>query len=183
VEYFSPEVVSRRQFLKVSTMGAVALSTVSVASVLTGCASQPIADGFRLFRDADLDVLRALFPVVMAGRLAPNDKAATEKVLHVMDDFLYGTSEAGHKQIHQLFDLLSMPFTRYTVVRLSSPWTTAGAEDIQAFLERWKNSRFDLLRGAYIALTQMMVMSWYQQHETWVSIGYVPPVVIIEEAA
>lgn len=184
MSFLSPtEAVSRRQFFKVSGSAALVLSTVSATAVLTGCAKAPVANGFRLFRESDLQVLRALFPVVMAGRLKPDDKVATEKVLHVMDDFLYGTSEAGHQQIHQLFDLLSMPLTRYTVVRLSSPWESASVEEIQGFLTRWSQSRFQLLRGAYIALTQMMAMSWYQQPETWVGIGYVPPVVIVQEQA
>lgn len=169
---------SRRHFLKVGTMGAIALSTVSVTAVLTGCASQPVATGFRLFRESDLEVLRAMLPVVLAGRLKADDVDAREKALHRMDEFLYGTSQAGHKQIHQLFDLLSMPVTRYTVVRIASPWSEASAEDINGFLTRWMNSRFALLRGAALALPQMISMAWYQAPETWASIGYVPPAVV-----
>lgn len=175
--------LSRRNFLKVGAMGALALSTVSATAVLTGCASQPVANGFQLFRESDLEVLRALLPVVLVGRLKLDDTDAREKALHALDGFLYGSSEAAHKQLGQLFDLLSMSFTRYTIAGLSSPWSEASAEDIRHFLERWKKSRFQLLRGGHIALTQMISMAWYLQPETWASIGYEPPKVIHSEEA
>lgn len=177
------EALSRRNFLKVGAMGALALSTVSATALLTGCASKPVATGFRLFRDSDLVVLRALLPVVLAGRLSANDVDSRERALHTLDEFLFSSSEAAHQQLGQLFDLLSMPATRYMVAGLSSSWAEASAADIQGFLERWKRSRFQMLRGGHIALTQMISMAWYLQPETWASIGYVPPKVIYREEA
>lgn len=178
-----PETLSRRHFLKTGALGALALATVSTTAVLTGCATHPPASGFRLFRENDLEVLRALLPVVLAGRLKADDVTAREETLKVLDDFLYGTSVAGHKQLMQLFDLLSLPLTRYAVAGLSSPWSEAGAADVSGFLERWSHSRFELLRGGHLALTQLISMAWYLQPQTWAAIGYTPPVVVIGEAA
>jgi len=41
------------------------------------------------------------------------------------DAFLATTSRPGQKQLLQLFDLLSMPLTRYTVAGLSEDWPEA----------------------------------------------------------
>lgn len=182
-ENFPANALTRRNFLKVGVVGAVALGTVSGAALLTGCAAKPVATGFRLFRESDLAVLRALLPVVLVGRLNADHIEAREKTLHTLDDFLYRSSEAAHKQLGQLFDLLSMPFTRYALAGLSSPWQEATTEEVQQFLERWKNSRFQMLRGGHLALAQMLSMAWYLQPENWADIGYVPPQVISSQEA
>lgn len=172
---------SRRQFIRVGLMGALALSAASTAALLSGCSSPLIEKGFRVFRANDLKVLRALVPVVLAGALPADgtEKAVVEETIHAMDGFIYGTSRAGHKQIGQLFDLLSMPATRYAVVGLSDDWDKSSAADIGAFLERWETSRFDMLRGAYTGLTQMINMNWYMQPRAWAAINYIPPRVVV----
>lgn len=169
--------LTRRQLLRVGTLGALALSTVSTTALLTGCASAPTATGFSVLRRTDLAILRALAPVVLAGQLptGADEAAAVEETLHTLDAFLGGTSAAGQKQIGQLFDLMHMPVTRYALVGLSSPWEDAEAADIGRFLTHWRNSRFETLRAGYGALTQMLNMMWYLQPRSWAAIGYAPP--------
>lgn len=172
-----PENASRRQFLRVGLMGALTLSTVSTVAVLTGCSAPPPARSFRFLRDSDLKVLRALLPVLLAGALpaGASAAAAVEETLHTMDHLVFGSSRAGQKQLSQLFDLLSMPATRYTVVGLSQDWDKASASDINAFLVNWSQSRFQMLRAGYLGLGQLANMSWYLQPRSWAAIGYVPP--------
>lgn len=172
---------SRRQFLRVGAFGAIALSLISTTAVLTGCSSPPAARGFRLLRDTDLKVLRALLPVVLAGAM-PTDKtagAAIEETLHALDNFLFTTSPGAHRQLAQLFDLLGMPATRYTIVGLKQDWDIASAADINAFLLRWSHSRVQMLRAGHIGLTQMITMSWYLQPRSWAAIGYVVPRAVV----
>ena len=175
-----PENPGRRQLLRAGFWGTVALSTVSTASLLSGCSSAPLAAGLRLFRETDVKVLRALVPVVLAGELPAGAAArpVVDDTITALDGFLYATSNAGHKLIHQLFDLLSMPFTRYTVAGLRSDWDAASHEEIESFLARWRDSRFEMLRGGYMALTQMINMTWYMQPHSWAAINYVPPRVV-----
>ncbi|HEX6591842.1 MAG TPA: hypothetical protein VF050_07575 [Moraxellaceae bacterium] len=175
-----PEDASRRQFLRVGLMGALALSAVSTVAVLTGCSTPPAAKSFRFLRDNDLKVLRALIPVVL-GNVLPAGAAADqamEETLHSLDNLIFGTSRAGHKQISQLFDLLAMPATRYTVVGLSDDWDKASATDINNFLVSWSHSRVQMLRAGYLGLSQLITMSWYLQPRSWAAIGYVPPRVV-----
>lgn len=172
--------LSRRQFLRVSAMGGLALTTVSTTALLTGCSSARRAQGFEVLRESDLEVLRALAPVVLAGELPEGEagKAAVDETLLTLDAFLARTSAAGNKQLLQLFDLMHMPATRYTVVGLSRPWPEASAADIAASLEHWRHSRFDLLRAGYAGLTQALNMMWYLQPRAWAAIGYEPPHVV-----
>lgn len=177
--------LSRRQFLRVGTMGALALSTISATALLSGCASAPMPTGFSVLRSTDQAILRALLPVVLAGQL-PDGAAGTEAIdetLLTLDAFLAGTSVAGQKQLGQLFDLMHMPVTRYALVGLSSPWEEADAADISKFLAHWRNSRFETLRAGYGALTQMLNMMWYLQPRSWAVIGYEPPRVLPAEGA
>lgn len=170
----------RRQFLRVGFWGGIALSTISAASLLSGCSSAPLATGLRLFRETDVKVLRALVPVVLAGEIeaGPTAVKTVDDTITALDDFLYVTSNAGHKQIHQLFDLLGMPFTRYAVAGLHEDWDKASPADIEGFLLRWRESRFQMLRGGYMALTQIINMTWYMQPRSWAVINYVPPRVV-----
>lgn len=177
--------LSRRQFLRVGTLGALALSTISATALLTGCASVPAATGFTVLRSNDLAILRALVPVVLAGQVPAGaaQAAAVDETLHTLDAFLAGTSAAGQKQLGQLLDLMHMPATRYALVGLSTSWEEADAAAIGKFLAHWRNSRFETLRAGYCALTQMLNMMWYLQPRSWAAIGYEPPRVVPAEGA
>jgi hypothetical protein len=172
--------VTRRQFLRVGAMGALALSTVSLTALLSGCASSPRPQGFKVLRESDLAILRALAPVVLAGQLPAGEArpAALDDLLRTLDEFLAGSSAATQTQLGQLFDLLHMPVTRYAVAGLSSPWEEADRAALEKFLAHWRNSRFEMLRAGYGALTQMLNMMWYFLPQSWAAIGYVPPHVV-----
>lgn len=170
----------RRDFLRTGLMGALALSTVSLTAMLTGCASAPPAAGMRVLRDGDLVMLRALMPAVLDGALptdASRDKALDES-LSLLDGLLAASSRAGQQQVHQLFDLMTFAPTRRLVVGLENDWPSSSPADIDAFLVSWSQSRFGMLRAAYIALTQMITMNWYMQPRSWAAINYVPPRVV-----
>ena len=168
---------SRRQFLKLGFFGALALSTISATALLSGCSSPPAAQGFRLLRENDLTILRALLPVALAGELpadATDRAAACDETLHTLDELIFCSSRAAHKQVAQLFDLLSLPVTRYTVAGLSDAWDKASPAAITQFLEKWRHSRWQTLRAGYLALTQIINMAWYFQPRSWAAIGYEP---------
>lgn len=173
--------LSRRQFLRVGAMGGLVLSTVSATALLSGCSSPARAPGYTVLRESDLEILRALVPVVLAGALPAGEpgKTAVDETLHTLDAFLAGTSTAGQKQLGQLFDLMHMPATRYLVAGLHKPWPEASAADIAAFLEHWRHSRFELLRAGYVGLTQALNMMWYMQPRAWSAVGYEPPRVVV----
>ena len=172
--------MGRRDFLRTGLFGAMALSTVSFSAALTGCASAPPAAGLRVLRDSDLVVLRALMPVVLNGAMpadATRENVISES-LQLLDNLLEGSSRAGQQQLHQLLDLMTFPPTRRLVAGMQHDWAAASRDDVNSFLNKWRDSRFSLLRAGYLALTQMIAMNWYLQPRSWAAINYVPPRVI-----
>jgi len=170
--------LSRRQFLKTGAMGSMLLATGSAAALLTGCAQAQPATGFVYLREAELKVLRAVIPSVLAGTL-PEGKAraaALNKTLLSLDQLLATSSIAVGDQIHQLFALLSMAPTRIAMAGVWSDWPDASPADIDAFLLRWRDSRLELLRGAYLGLCKIINVAWYLLPESYAAVGYSAPV-------
>jgi hypothetical protein len=54
-------------------------------------------------------------------------------------------------------------------------WRDVSAEDAAAFLDRWRHSRFDLLRAGYAALHDLVLGAWYGDARRWSAIGYPGP--------
>jgi hypothetical protein len=178
-----PADAGRRQFLKTGFWSGMGLAGVaSTTFVLGGCSKAPVASNFLLLRDSDITLFKALLPVILAGAL-PDGAAqskAMDDTLHSLDELLYYSSEAGHKQLGQGFDLLTFALTRYLTTGLGHGWGEASAADVDAALQHLRNSGVGLLRSAYIGLLQMSEMAWYRQPQSWVAIGYAHPVKIVE---
>lgn len=170
--------LSRRQFLRTGAMGGMLLATGSATALLTGCAQAQPATGFVFLRDAELSVLRAVVPTVLAGAL-PEGKAgvaALDKTLLSLDQLLANSSVAVGEQIHQLFALLSMAPTRMAMAGVWSDWPKTSPEQLEAFLLRWRDSRLELLRGAYLGLSKIINVAWYLLPESYAAMGYSAPV-------
>lgn len=168
----------RRQFLKLGLWSGLALATVSTTAMLSGCSSPPSAASYRLLREGDLVLFRALIPAVLAGALptGPAQAKAVDDTLHSLDQLLFYSSRASHKQLQQLFDLLTFPATRIIVAGVRHDWAAVTPDDVEAFLQRWKTSGVGMLRAGYKGLCQMIEMAWYLQPQSWPAIGYAPPV-------
>lgn len=170
--------LSRRQLLKTGAMGGMLLATGSATALLTGCAQAQPASGFSFLRDAEIKVLRAIIPTVLAGTL-PEGKAAApavDKTLRSLDQLLAQSSVAVGDQTHQLFALLSMAPTRIALAGVWSDWPDASPVDIEVFLLRWRDSRLGLLRGAYLGLCKIIHVAWYLLPESYAAVGYSAPV-------
>lgn len=172
---------SRRQFLKVGLLGGLALSTISTTALLSGCSSQKPSNGFHLLRDTDLALFTALIPVVLKGTFETQmQPAAIIQTLKTLDEMIYFSSPANHKQALQLFDLLTFAPTRLLAAGVGSSWDQVTEIEVTEFFERWRNSGIGLFRSGYGALVQMVEMSWYLQPQSWAGINYEPPVRVVE---
>lgn len=172
-----PAGLSRRGFLRVGLWSTLGLATVSTTALLSGCSSATTASGFQFLREQDVNLFRALLPVVLKGALPEGQ--AVDDTLHSLDGLLFYSSEAGHKQLRQLFDMLTFAPTRFLLAGVSHDWTNVDAEGVEAFLQRWRHSSVGMFRGAHKALLQMSEMSWYLLPQSWAAIGYAPPVKVI----
>jgi hypothetical protein len=155
--------LNRRQFLQVGIAGAIVLATVPVMS-------RP--------RATSAVLIGALAPVVLAGALPADPKARAEAVREVVEAFhraVAGMSPAVQEEIGELVGLLAFAPTRIVFTGLASPVEKSSADEIGAFLSRWRRSDFDLLRAGYQALTQLIQASWYDNPSSWAAIGYPGP--------
>jgi hypothetical protein len=174
--------VSRREFLKV---GAGAAMTLAVTHALNRpLFAQPVGGGsagsldLKHFANRDAELIAALAPAILADAL-PLDPAsrqvAINEVVEAFDRTIFGLSPAVQREVDELMSLLTFAPTRYLIAGIRSPWNAASAEEIDAFLQRWRDSRLALLQQGYQALVRLMIACWYGNPLAWAQIGYPGP--------
>jgi hypothetical protein len=166
--------ISRRTLLKAGIAGGAALLLARwLYTATTATQSTPPPPGAL---DAGARaVVAAIAPVMLAGALPMNEPLSLQDVVAGVEQAIAGLAPAVRKEIDQLFALLSFAPTRVLIVGIWSPWHEASPASIGAFFERWRNSRFALLRSAYGALHQLVFAAWYSNPNAWPAIGYAGP--------
>jgi hypothetical protein len=150
----------RRRFLQVGIAGTAVLATA-------GWLSRPRGG-----------VVEALVPVVLEGSLPASGAERARAVRDVTEAFhraVGGLTPAVQAEVGQLLALLRWMPTRLAFTGVASPLDEAAPGDVAAFLSRWRESRFDLLRAGYQALTQLIQAAWYDNPASWAAIGYPGP--------
>ena len=97
------------------------------------------------------------------------------EALAAVEEAISGLPPAAREELGELFSLLDFAPTRCLVAGVWSTWGEATNESIAAFLARWRDSRFALLRSGYGALHQIVLGAWYAQPRAWTPIGYAGP--------
>lgn len=181
------EGVNRRSFLKLGLAGTVVLGTASLGAGLAGCHRSEIAAaaGFSTLRDADVALMRALTPVILAGALpaagALHDAQLAE-ILMRLDMAFQRMGSPTLKELRKLFDLLNWGVTRRLVAGVPAPWSEASPEQIEAFLQRWRASSIGSLNAGYRALTKLVTVTYFQIPATWPQSGYPGPLAWVYKA-
>lgn len=103
---------------------------------------------------------------------------AIASAIEQLDDTLAHSSAAVQKDVLELLGLLSFPVTRGPLTRIWGSWDEASAEQLNSFVQRWRDSRLTMLRLGHQALSQLLLMSWYAQPLAWEAAGYPGPPVI-----
>lgn len=165
--------LSRREFLKVGLLGGAGLAALS--AIHYGWQRTPGAG-------AGLDaserrIIIAVAPVLLSGALPAGEgaEAALTATVTAVERAIAGLSAAAQEEIGQLFALLGFAPARILLAGLTESWASASNADIEGFLERWRFSRFGLLRSAYAALHDLVLGAWYADPQAWEAIGYPGP--------
>lgn len=177
----APATLSRRSFLRTGAFGGLLLATGSSAALLTGCAKPHPAAGRAFLREQDVRVLTALIPVVLKDALPEGEAraGAIARTLKSLDEFIGNTSPGVMAPLYQLFDLLSLAPARVALCRLWPDWPDASADELEAFLLRWRDSSVSLFRAGYAGLAKIITAAWYLLPESWPATGYAAPVRIV----
>lgn len=122
-------------------------------------------------------IFAAIIPVLLEEALPGGADAsrAREETLQSVEETIAGLAPAVREELAQLFSLLDFAPTRCLVAGVWSPWTQASTESIAAFLDRWRTSRFALMRSGYGALHEIVIGAWYAQPLAWPATGYPGP--------
>lgn len=169
---------ARRGFLKTSFLGGLTLSVAGATAGLTGCGGKVVsaAEGYRYLRNDDVLLFNAIIPVV----LAPVSKQEgfseiIDRVLHQIDEFGFNLEAPAAAEIYKLFDLLNMRVTRWLATGVGSAWQDATAEDIQKFLDKWRDSSIGLFNAGYRALSKFVAVAYFTLPESRAASGYPGP--------
>lgn len=166
--------LDRRTFLKLGLAGTTVLGIAGLGGALAGCAKteEAVAQGFRFLRDADLKLLKALMPVALEGR--PDADIAADG-LRVLDGLLLRAGTPAQAELRKLFDLLHVTPLRWLTTGVRKPWNEAGADEVRAFLERWRDSSVGLFNAGYRVLVKLATVPYYAQPAGYRSAGYPGP--------
>jgi hypothetical protein len=163
-------VPTRREFLRAGAAGAVLLALLRR---MPARADAPLG----VLEADQRQALAAIIPVMLAGAL-PEGKARAQAVSDVADGVeaaVAGLPLHLQDEVAQLFGLLTFAPARCLVAGVWRPWSQAHPDDIGAFLQSWRGSRFSLLQSAYHALHELIMASWYARSESWAALGYPGP--------
>ena len=165
--------LTRRQLLKASLFGGL-LVVGGGGAYLKLVDPEPASQGYQVLRSSDLLVLSSIAPVVLAGA-EPKTAAEYQAYFQALDYKLAHFSNEKLKLLTQLLDVLANHLTRGPLTGIWRGWASASTADIQAFLQRWKNSSISLLAMGQSSLTQLLLLARYSQTSSWEQCGYPGP--------
>lgn len=172
----------RRDFLKVGLGFSLGLS---VGTALVGCGGSPgAADGYAFLRPADVELFSALAPAVVTelGAFdAARRRALVDGVLRNVDGSLAALQQGSAKEVRKLLDLLAIAPLRYALTGVGR-WPEAGIDEMQAFVARWRGSRFATLNAGANVLVKLTASSFYLLPASWPSTGYPGPLAYVFDA-
>lgn len=166
--------LSRRQLLKLGMGASLLLGGAGIAATLGSCSPNQPASSFAVLRDADLEVLRALVPVIVGDHPAMSPDTVNSTLQQLDNSLLYSSPQV-HKDLHDLLGMLSLGLLRGPLTGIWGSWNNASAQQVETFLQGWRDSRVQLLRQGYVALSQLLLMAWYAQPMSWAETGYPGP--------
>jgi hypothetical protein len=164
--------MQRRTLLKVGLIGSAMLAAAGGAAYFLKAGSRDAATS-----DETRVVLRGVMPALLAGAL-PIDPSARALALEGGLQRTLATIAAlplpTRIELGELFTLLASAPGRWLAG--VDRWEDAGAEQVSAFLQRWRTHSFDLFQVGYHALHDLVLGPYYAEPATWEAIGYPGPI-------
>lgn len=166
---------SRRRLLKAGLFAGLGLALVGGGYAWLRAGKRvdlPVYDG------RARTLIAALAPAMLAGALPTAEaqrQQAMSGLLEAVGEAIAGLSPPLQKELGELFALLNFSAGRFIVAGVRSAWNEARVDEVEGFLRRWRDSRFELLQSAYAALHDLLLGAWYSRPESWAAIGYPGP--------
>lgn len=154
---------ARREFLRLGAGFTWLATGASAVLALSGCGRAPRvpAAGYVFLQESDIEMFRALAPVIVPT-LAGVPEDALAAVLTQLDGTLSALGAESRQQLRRLFDLLAAGPLRRLLAGVG-PWKEASPDELSAFLDRWRASRFGTLNSGANAIVQLVSSCYYAQ--------------------
>jgi len=171
--------LTRRQLIKTGAVGAVAL--VAAAYLAAPAEERVAASAGRLgfLTTHDVPIVRAIGPAIIGVEPGGAGPSLDELVTGV-DKAILALPLAVQQEVRELFDLLQNRWLRRWLAGVRSPWADVSPDEAAAFLARWQDGAFVLLRTGYQALHSLISAAWYGNPKSWAGIGYQQPARVME---
>jgi hypothetical protein len=178
--------LARRDFLKVGAGFSLALSFAGALGGLGGCSDTETspASGFDFLKAADVELFTALAPAVvdeLAALDASHRKVRVASVVRNIDATCAALGLDSQKELRKLLDLLGIAPLRYALGGVGA-WNDASIATLQAFLTRWRGSRFATLNAGGNILVKLTSSSYYVLPASWPAVGYPGPLAHVYQA-
>lgn len=173
----------RRDFLKVGLGFSLALTLAGALPGCSGGAKAP-APGLVFLQPQDVALFSAIIPVIvldLGTRAAAEQQALLRQTLAHIDGTCAGLDVFSRGELRTLFDLLANGPLRYVLTGVGA-WNEASADDLLAFIRRWRGSRLATLNAGGNVLVRLVAGSYYVIPETFASVGYPGPFEIMFNA-
>ena len=174
--------LARRDFLKVGAGFSLVLTLAGTVGC-SGGTKAPVA-GYAFLQPGDVELFGALAPAVateLGAFDAAQRKTLVEAVLRNVDGTCSALDLGSRQELRKLLDLLAITPLRYVLTGVGA-WNDAGIEKMQAFLARWRASRFATLNAGGNVLVRLTSSSFYLLPESWPSTGYPGPLEYVFKA-
>lgn len=182
--------LDRRSFLRLGFNSGTALGSAVIIAGLSGCSAMPEHDpreaasaslpehGWHFFTPEDRVLMAALIPSIIGSSIPSNHaqrEAAIARALEDLDQAIHHMGPANQSEFRELFDMLQFTPTRLTLARVTSYWPNVSDAQAGAFLQRWRNSSFNIFNKAYLGLIQTTNAAWYGRPDHYGQMGYPGP--------
>lgn len=164
---------ARRRFLKFGLAGTVLLAAAGAARAQRDYRPADGIAPLEALSEADREVLAAVTPAILAGTAATG--ASLAAAIGSVDRAVAGLPPHLQDEFRQLLALLASWPGRRWIAGVSAPWPAASRDEVAAFLERWRFSRWALPQQGYQALHDLVLAAWYARPDSWAAIGYPGP--------
>jgi hypothetical protein len=164
---------TRRQFLKYGVAGALVLTAAGIARSQPAYRAASGEEPLTVLGAEDRAVLAAIAPAMLAGTGTVPERS--DAVVGSVDRAVAGLPPHLQREVLQLLALLGSWPGRRWIASVASPWPEASREEVTAFLERWRFSRWALPQQGYQALHDLVLAAWYARPDSWPAIGYAGP--------
>ena len=102
-------------------------------------------------------------------------------MVHGVDGSCAALDLGSRTELRKLLDLLAITPVRYLLAGIGD-WKAASPADIDAFLNRWRSSRFGTLNAGAGVLIKLTASNFYLLPESWPSTGYPGPLAYVFQA-